>query len=86
MWVPLDPHVIFDLVKPPVDLLMPACHHTDVIFHFLLIKIIPEIQIIFKNSYLLNRSSDRKSLYMKVAQNDEPSLIMPSVSMPEPPK
>jgi hypothetical protein len=34
MWVPLDPHVRFDLVKPPFDLLMSAWHHADVIFIF----------------------------------------------------
>ena len=85
MWVPLDPHVRFDLASRSVDLLTSAIRHADVIYPFLLIKIIPEIQINFKNSYLLNRSSDRKSLYMKVAQNDETSLIVPSVSMPEPP-
>jgi hypothetical protein len=67
------------------DQLTSAARHADVIFPFSVNKIIPEIQINFKNSYLLNRSSDRKSLYMKVAQNDEPSLIVPSVSMPESP-
>ena len=75
----------FDLVSRSVDLMTSALPHADVIIHFCLIQIIPEIQINFENSYLLNRNSDENVFYMKVAQNDETNPNTQSVRPPQPP-
>ena len=72
----------FDLVSRSVDLLTSALPHADVIIHFCLIQIIPEIQINFENSYLLDRNSDENVFYMKVAQNDETNPNTQSIRPP----
>ena len=58
--------------------------HSKFPFYFELI-IIPKILLNFVNSYKINRSSDGKTLYMKVAQNDKTNPKMQPVRPPRVP-